>query len=311
VNSSGDWVAASTRAVGLVGRRLGTNGALELASSPSTQAAMRLLAASSYRRAIETAPSGPAAGRAVDNVALWHLRVLNGWAPGVGTAVLKVLAGRFEIENLVDRFRRFRGAETEAPFVLGSLATTWRQAAAAGGPAEVRRILQRSAWGDPGGDEPAAVRLGLDLAWARRLSRVAPEHSSWAPSFSALTFAKAVASGGAATLAESPREDAALLLGEAALHAGSLGELRERVPPRARFVLEAAGEDGALWRAETAWWRRVDLEALALVLGPLPGPTSVLAAGMALLCDARRVRGALELAALGGRTPGEATDVVA
>jgi hypothetical protein len=90
------------------------------------------------------------------------------------------------------------------------------------------------------------------------------------------------------------------MLGAAAAGVVTLDELGRRLPARARWVLEGISSPGDLWRAEAAWWARVERDGFRLLRtssldsGPVLGAVAVMAA------DAWRVRAALEIAARGG-----------
>jgi hypothetical protein len=83
--------------------------------------------------------------------------------------------------------------------------------------------------------------------------------------------------------------------------AGSLGALRDALPPRARWALEGLDEPRELWRAEAAWWRRVEEDGGRLLRDPHMGRATVVGCLALLGADARRVAGALESAARGSR----------
>jgi hypothetical protein len=100
------------------------------------------------------------------------------------------------------------------------------------------------------------------------------------------------------------------LLGRNALAASSLGELARRLPERARWPLEPVEAQGDLWRAEVAWWSRVERDGFELLGAPGFGKATLLGAVAVLAADARRTRAALELAARGGR-PLEVFDTLA
>ena len=100
------------------------------------------------------------------------------------------------------------------------------------------------------------------------------------------------------------------LLGPAAGGASTLDELASKLPARARWVLAGINSPADLWRAEAAWWARVESDGFRLLRtsgldsGPVLGAVAVMAA------DARRIRAALEIATRGGG-PLEAYDAVA
>ena len=65
---------------------------------------------------------------------------------------MRVLAAPFEIANVEDRLARLQGSPAPDPFALGALATAWPGLAGALSPGELRQLLARSVWGDPGDD---------------------------------------------------------------------------------------------------------------------------------------------------------------
>ena len=89
-------------------------------------------------------------------------------------------------------------------------------------------------------------------------------------------------------------------LGRGWTDARDIGELRERLPDDAGWVLDNMEDPEDLWRAEARWWRRLDDESRRRLRHPDAGADAVLGAFGAHLADARRVEAALELAAHGG-----------
>ena len=58
--------------------------------------------------------------------------------------------------------------------------------------------------------------------------------------------------------------------------AGSLRTLRAALPAQAAWALDGIEEPGDLWRAEAAWWRRVEEDAEGLAHAPLMGEPMVI-----------------------------------
>jgi hypothetical protein len=294
------WVAGSVRARALARRRMGRAAARALAASPSLDAAVATLAATPYRHDVHPGLDLAEAQRGVAATLLWHLRVLAGWLPREGADTMRLLVAWFEIANVEDLLHRLAGGAGEEPFRLGALATAWPRLAGARSPAELRRVLATSRWGDPGAETPWAVTVGMRLSWAARLAAAADQAAPWAAGAAALLVARERLGAGR-DLPSKARAHAGALLGPAALAAGSLPELRERLPARARWVLlGVAGLDG-LWEAEARWWTRVERDGFELLRATGQGPASVLGAVAVLGVDAWRVRAALEVAARGGR----------
>jgi len=79
--------------------------------------------------------------------------------------------------------------------------------------------------------------------------------------------------------------------------AGSVAELRSRLPRRAAWALAHVTEPAELWRAELAWWRTVAAEAEALVRSSREGRDVIVGAVVLLGLDALRVTTALAVAA--------------
>lgn len=305
------WVASATRGLGLASRCLGQSAAEQLGAAPCLQSALDVVARSIYGRDVRPDMDLPAAEHAVSATALWQLRVLAGWGPALGAAGLRVVAGRFEIENLVAHALGLAGRDAEPPFVLGALATAWGSAGRARSVPELRRVLALSTWGDPGGDDPATMRVGLDLSWARQLAELVPEPAAWAAAYASLLAARLVAADAVSLLPDGPARDLRRLIGTRAEGVTTISDLAGRLPTSASYVLTGLEEPADLWLAETRWWARVEREAEALTRAARPGAASAVGTGMMLLVDARRVRAALELAARGGSSLAEVSGAVA
>jgi hypothetical protein len=292
------WVAGSVRARHMLARGLGRGAALTLARSASLDDALAVLAGSAYGRAAHPGLDLAAAQRAVADTALWHVRVLAGWTPPQALEPVRALVAWFELASIEDRLAYLAGGEVPAPFSLGGLATVWTTIAGAQSAGEVRRALAGSPWGDPGTEDLAGIGLALRIAWARRVLTAVEEAGEWAAGAVALLLARAL------FLAGSPAEPLAALrppgVGTAWSQAASLGALREALPPQAGWPLGGVDEPDALWRAEAAWWRRLERDGERLAGAPQMGRTAVVGAVVLLGVDAWRVAGALEAAARGG-----------
>jgi hypothetical protein len=310
---SAGWVAASVRSRAMAQRRVGAAGARTLAARSSLGEALEILAETPYGRDVRAGQSLAQAQRAVAVTLLWHLRVLAGWVPRGDSRVLRILAGGYEVANVDERLREVTGGSAEDPFHLGGLATAWTSLSTATSPADVREILGRSAWGDPGADGVDGIRLGMRLSWAARVSAAVPGARPWAAAAAALLVARPL-------LLDRGRipETAALivtpLLGARWPEAASAGALAASLPPEARWVLAGVEDPADLWRAESRWWTRVSADGFGLLRKPVTTADPVLGAVAVLAADAWRVRAALEVAARGGESaPGamEAFDAVA
>jgi hypothetical protein len=237
------------------------------------------------------------AERSVAATLLLHLRLLAGWLPPGALGVMRALAAWFELANVEERLAYLLGGDAEHPFELGSLATAWSVLGAAQSPAELRAALAASAWGDPGSEEPHDVHLALRLAWARRLVAEVPETREWVGGALGLLLARE-----RLLLAEEPRPGAAatLGLGTAWERALSLADLAAALPRDAAWPLEAVSRPEDLWRAEAAWWARLERDAEAMVRGHREGRHAVVGTVALLAVDAHRVQGALAAAARDG-----------
>lgn len=225
---SAGWVAGSVRARALARRRLGPVRAQRLAASGSLDSALAQLAGTAYGRNVHQGLDIAAAQYEIARTVLWDLRVLAGWLPHDGVAMLRTLAAWFELAN-VDEMLAVRGGPA---FDLGALATDWPQIRAAGA-AGLRTALAASAWRDPGGDIAHAVRLGMRARYAVRVAELGNPARTWAAGAAALLVAgERLVAGRAvdpAVFGHVPR-----LVGASAAQAGSLAELTAGLLPRAR-----------------------------------------------------------------------------
>lgn len=304
-----EWIAGNVRATALLARRAGAARAREIAAQPSLENALHLLADGPYHRDVRPGHTLAEAQQGIASSLLWHLRVLAGWQPRAGSEAVRVLAGWFEVSNVCEHARVLAGHPADQPYHLGRLATAWTRLAATSSLPELRGALRDSIWGDPGGDTPSAIALGTQLGWAYRVSTAVPDAATWAAGGAALLIARhrfllhESLSGPALRRAES-------VIGADALAAGDIAGFAARLPVRARWSLADVDSPDALWRAEAAWWTRVERDGFGLLLRPRFGPARVIGTVVVLAADARRCRAALELAAHGGR-PLEAFDAVA
>lgn len=293
------WVACSVRARAIDSRRLGRRGARELAGSASLDDALNQLVQSPYGHAVRLGQSLAQAQRAVTDTAVWHVRVLAGWAPRTGVAMIRALAGAAEIVNVLDLIRQFSGAEpSHPPYDLGGLSTAWPRLARATSPAELRRVLGTSPWGDPGAESGRSIGLTMRAVLADWVLASVPLATPLAIDWTALLVAREVAFG--RTMPPRARVVVSRVLGSAAAGAGTLPELIRALPrPTRAFLTDVRGPDD-LWRAEGRWWRRVDEKGAELARQVAAGPEVLVGATARLAADAWRVRAALELAARGG-----------
>jgi hypothetical protein len=298
------WVAGSVRAASLSRRRLGAAGARALAGEPDLRSALTTLAATPYGHDVKVEQSLSEAQRAVGATLLWHMRVLAGWLPRSGSDVVRLMAAGFEIANVQEHLHRLRGGVAEPPFNLGTLETAWSRLTETTTYGELREVLAASAWGDPGSDHPPAIDLGIRLAWADRLLGGVPETATWARAASLLLLLRHVLLDGRRP-GEELIEGAVSVLDRdvvaAVVRGTSPPTLASALPAGLRWVLEDIADPTDLWRAEAAWWHRVERDGFALLRRADFGRATVVGALAVLAADAWRVRAALESAATGDR----------
>jgi hypothetical protein len=290
----------------LARRRLGPDACKRLAACGSLADALAMLDETAYRIAPERVPRASTdsrqaldmAQRAVSEELLWDLRVLAGWLPRGGTAMMRALAGWFEIANITERLRELDTGTPGQYFELGALATAWPRVRGLTSLADLRMALAASAWDDPGGDETAAIEVGLRAMWARRIAALGEPARTWAAAAVVLLLASERFAAGRP---DNPalRSAAAALLGRAAA-AGTLDELAASLPRRLSWVLSQRTAPDGLLRNEAIWWRRVDQDGLKLLGAKGYGRAPVIGTAVVLAADARRVASALEIAARGG-----------
>ncbi|WP_326648138.1 MULTISPECIES: hypothetical protein [unclassified Streptomyces] len=288
-----------TRARALITKSLGISGTREVAAAATLGDALRQLAATPYRRYVTTDASLAQAQRAVSATLLWHLRVLAGWLPYTGTDALRLLAAGFEIANAEQRLRSLTGGSAPQPYRLGSLATASRRIGHAAAPSELRAALASSAWGDPGGDSPAAMATGMRISAAAHTAERLPPARRWATGRAAVLVGRELFVHGR-PLTEQTARRASELLGRRTVEASSFEEFRAFLPRHARWPVADIADAGELWRAEARWWTALEEDGVAMTDNRGYDLTPVVGAVAVLSVDAWRVRAALELAARGG-----------
>lgn len=292
---SAAWVAGAIRGRALAARGLGDEALERLGSQPSFADALGFLAASTYGHALEPGMDLDGAQRAVGRTALWHLRVLAGWLPPRGILVARAIAGWWEIQNLEALSASLAGSRTPnaAPYSMGALAVVWGRASTIGSSRELRGVLARSEWGDPGGERLSDVVLGVHLGWARLLHRAIPERPHWGAGGLALVVAKSrfLEGGGGLNGTEGLRRVPEL--GTRWEGAGDLRTFTASIPEQARWVVRDLDGPSELWRSEQIWWSRVASDASAMLRQGFPGRSVLVGAATTLLTDCWRVRTAL------------------
>ncbi|HEV7899594.1 MAG TPA: hypothetical protein VGP31_17310 [Planosporangium sp.] len=301
------WAAGSMLSRALPTRRLGSAGARELAASASLEDAVRMLIHSPYGRFVRSADSLAAARRGVTATLLWNLRLLARWLPDDGVDLLRLLAGGFELANIDERVRALArpGKPAQPPLPLGTLATAWPRLAGAASLSELRAVLARSPWGDPGGDSPYEMSLGLRLSWADRVAAGVAPARPWAAGAVALLVARD-RSIRPERLPESAARRLDHLLGRFWFRTASVTELAEAVPAAA-WVLGGVRDPADLRRAEARWWARLRTDGAELLAVPGFGPRPAIGAAALLAVDAWLVRAALDEAARRDRYTGGQT----
>jgi hypothetical protein len=301
---SAAWVAGVVRGRLMLERRAGIDVARAIAQEGSPADGAIALAGTMYAGAAGAA-SLEAAQREVAASLLLQLRVLAAWLPREGAGLLRALAGWFELANVEDRLGYLAGGTLRPPLALGVLSSAWDALAQAQDYGEVRKILRSSSWGDPGGDSPEDLLLGLRLGWLRRVVRQVPEARSWASGAAAIMLA--------AELFLADRRPEPSLVQGAALgsewpEAASVSDLRRRLPAAAAWALAGVDEPGELWRAEPAWWSQVGADAETMIRSGWQGRGAIVGVAALLALDAVRIGTALAVAAEGG--PASAREVL-
>ncbi len=309
------WVAGTVRAQALSRRRVGAAGARALAGLPTLADAVAALGDTSYAHDLPARPTLEALQHGVTASMLWHLRVLAGWLPREGAETLRHLAAGFEIANVDEHLAASPAPAAVPPFALGSLETAWSRLAQTTTPEEVRDVLAASAWGDPGSSGSRAVGVAMRLAWADRVAARVPDAAAWARAAAALLVVQETRVRGR-PLDETAGRRASSVLGPrfvAALDTGEdLGQLSELLGADGAWAVSDVERAEDLWRAQAAWYRRVERDGLALLRGSGFGVRTVVGAAAVLAVDAWRVRAALETADRGGAGPAlEVFDAVA
>lgn len=292
------WVAGSVRARSMLSRRIGREQARRLAEAGSLEDALAELSGTAYGRFVRPGLELARAQRGIAETVLWHVRVLAGWsAPGAIEAI-RSLTAWFELANVEDHLAYLAGGDVPTPFALGGLATAWDRVAATRTASEARAALAASPWGDPHSDDLAEILLALRLAWAHRVLDSVADAGDWVAGAVALLVARELFMVGRAPDELLARRPAGI--GTSWPQAGSLRGLRDALPAQASWALQGVEEAADLWRAEVAWWRRVEDDAEGLAHAPLMGEPWVVGSVVLLGVDAWRAAGALECAARGG-----------
>jgi len=302
------WVAASVRARLLGNRRLGSARAAALAKSDGLSPALQLLKDSAYGADLDAGSSLQAAQRHIAATALWHLRLLAGWLPPGGSAVLQPLIVWFEIANIEERLAYLSGEGHPPPYQLGRMTSVWPAISEATTADAVRDALAQSRWGDPGTSEPGGMVLVLRLRWAAWVAGSVPGAQIWAATAAALLAARV--SFASSDLDLPPDSLRFYGLPSGWQHAASPHELRAMMPRQLSWVLDGVDQPSDLWLAEAHWWSRVRKDAAEMEARSRFEPSAVVGVAGLLGYDAWLTRAALAAAARGPQAK-EAFDAVA
>jgi hypothetical protein len=184
-------------------------------------------------------------------------------------------------------------------FDLGALATAWSRLRETSSLTELERVLAQSPWGDPGGDAPSDIAVGVQVAWAVRVATTVPEASLWAAGGLALLVARRHLLQ-RRQLPDRVSVHAARILGTAAMASRELASFAAASPTQARWALSDVADVDELWRGEALWWSRLDSDGFRLLGGPGFSRAHSVGALAMLAADAWRCRAAVRLAARGG-----------
>lgn len=304
---SASWVAGAVRARALARRRLGAAGARVVATSATFAEALASLAQTSYGHDVRVGQGLAEAQHGVAASLLWNMRVLAGWLPRGSTELVRVLAAGFEVANVDEHLARLQGEPAEPPYALGTLDTAWSRVADTTSLEGVGEVLGTSSWRVHGGTTRHELHLGLRLAWADAVVGALPEAADWARGAAALLVLREVSLEGR-PLSDPVARQAAYVLGPAFVDAVSGPDIDPvaaagRLPGGVRWALGGVRGPQDVWRAEAAWWLRVERDGFALLRVSAYDRRPVVGALAVLAVDAWRVRAALESAARGGAGP--------
>jgi hypothetical protein len=292
------WTAGVTRARLLLSRAIGREHARRIAGCRSLEAALGTLAGSAYGQRVPAGIDLHGAQRGVADTLLWHLRIMAGWLPPAGAALVRALAAWFELSNIDARLAALASDGREPPpFELGALATAWAAVEQARSLDEMMEAISTSPWGKVDGGGSAGLSIGLRVAWARRVQSAVPEAGRWVIGAGGLLVAREVLVSGRRAHVDQLRRLPGI--GDRAVEAASLPDLRAALGEKAAWALAGIEAPRELWRAELGWWDQVERDAPGL-LRTLGDEAVVTAAAALLAVDAQRTARALEAAARGG-----------
>ena len=292
------WVASSTRGRALLRRTVGSTLARSIAESDAWPPARTVLSNTAVGSDMPATADRAAARRAATVATAWQLRVLAGWLPPASSGMVRAFAAPLEIANIESQLEQVTHGTSASSIPLGTLGVAWPSVRRARTADELRTLLARSAWGDPGGVDRTTVALGLRVAWARRLARQTRLAAAWAHGGAALLAARerlAFDRG----IAEPTSRELDRLLGTGWRRASTPAEFAERLPTVA-WVFDEVTTTDDLWRGEVAIVRRVAEDARRVADGARNGRDTIVSVMALLLVDLWQVHAAIEAA---GRTP--------
>jgi len=294
------WVAASTRGRALLTRTIGADLARSIATATSWASARDRLRNTVYGAELASTADRRTAQLAAATATAWQLRVLAGWLPPASGGLVRTFAAPMEIANIEAHVAQLATGTTSAPPIpLGTLGVAWSAVAKQRSADQVRVVLARSPWGDPGGADRATIALGLHVAWARRLGRHGPVAATWARGGAALLVAREQFAFDR-SIPEVTARELDRLLGTAWRSASTTSELTDRLPKSARWILADVTSAADLWLGEITLMGRVTTDSQRVAAAARNERDTMAAIMALLLVDLWRVNAAIEAA---GRTP--------
>lgn len=277
----------------LASRRLDPGSRHALENARGLEEALSVLASTTYAHRLQPGMGLGEAQHQVGETTLWHLRVLAGWLPPGGGEDIGVVAGWFEMHNMIDYFSALSfSVPVPAPYRLAGLATVWRKVGEATSLEEARAILAVSDWGNPGEDDFLHMVRGVRFGWGRRLSDAFEDQAHWGAGYVAIELAK--------DLFLQPRISGRRLRWPmdkpSEMTVTDMSGLMAALPRQASWVLKGSEDPDQLWRAEDRWWARVAEDSEHMVWHGDLGRNTVIGAAMALLADCRATQGLLAAA---------------
>jgi hypothetical protein len=184
------------------------------------------------------------------------------------------------------------------PVRLGALSVVSHRLDQVRTPAELRGLLARSTWGDPGADDPPTLAFGLRAAFARRALAGPDLVRPWARSAAAVLVARERFAFDRPITASATR-DLDRLLGPRWRRADSIDGLRAALPTSIGDVLDDVNGPEDLWRAELAVVGRIEHDAADSIARHRFGPELVAAIFASLSIDLWHVLAGIAGAATG------------